>query len=371
MIPVNTPLFAGNEKKYLLECIDTGWISSEGPFVQKFEENFSAKVQRQYAVAVSSGSAALDCAMQALQLPAGSEVIVPTFTIISCVASIVRAGCIPVLVDAEADTWNMDVSTLRNKITPGTSAIMVVHIYGLPVDMEPVLKLAKEFDLKIIEDAAEQHGQLYNDKPIGSFGDISVFSFYPNKHITTGEGGMIVTDNPELAERCRSIRNLCFIPSKRFYHEELGHNFRITNLQAAVGLAQLEQLDTFIERKRRMGSYYDVRLSGVSVLQLPLKSKSFAENIYWVFGVVLTDDYPHDAAYVMNKLAALGIGTRPFFYPMHKQPVFHKMGLFNSESLPVSERLAERGFYIPSGLALTTADQDIVLESLLTILNEN
>jgi perosamine synthetase len=232
-IPVNEPLLDGNEKKYLSECIDTGWISSEGPFIRQFEEQFAQRVGRKYGIAVSNGSVAIDAAVAALEISRGDEVILPTFTIISCAAAIVRAGAVPVVVDCDPHTWNMDVSQIEAKITPRTKAIMVVHIYGLPTDMEPVLALADKHGLKIIEDAAEMHGQTYRGLPCGSFGDISTFSFYPNKHITTGEGGMLVTDDQKLAERCRSLRNLCFQPQKRFVHEELGWNFRMTNLQAA------------------------------------------------------------------------------------------------------------------------------------------
>ena len=227
------------------------------------------------------------------------------------------------------------------------------YIYGLPVDMAPVLALAEKYGLRIIEDAAEMHGQTYKGKPCGNFGDISTFSFYPNKHITTGEGGMIVTDNEELAERCRSLRNLCFQPKKRFVHEELGWNFRFSNLQAALGLAQLEKLDEHIKRKRRMGKLYTELLTGIPELQLPLAKIDYAENIYWVFGIVLKNQIPFDAEEAMRRLKEKGIGTRPFFWPMHEQPVFRKMGLFTGETYPVAERIARRGFYIPSGLALT------------------
>jgi perosamine synthetase len=264
-IPVNEPLLNGNEKKYLNQCIDTGWISSEGPFVEQLEQKFAARVGRKYGIAVSNGSVALDAAVAALEIGKGDEVILPTFTIISCAAAIVRAGAIPVVVDCDRNTWNMDVSQIEAKITSRTKAIMVVHIYGLPVDMEPVLALADKYGLYVIEDAAEVHGQTYKGIPCGSFGNISTFSFYPNKHITTGEGGMLLTDDEQLAQRCRSLRNLCFQPQKRFVHEELGWNMRMSNLQAAIGVAQLERLDEFIARKRRMGQVYTELLAGFLV----------------------------------------------------------------------------------------------------------
>lgn len=360
-IPVNEPLLNGNEKKYLNECIYTGWISSEGPFVHKFEEHFAARVKRKYGVAVCNGSVALDVAVAALEIGTGDEVILPTFTIISCAAAIVRAGAVPVLVDCDPLTWNMDVAQIERKISSRTKAIMVVHIYGLPVDMTPVFELAEQNGLKIIEDAAEMIGQNYKGQPCGSFGEISTFSFYPNKHVTTGEGGMVVTDNEELAEKCRSLRNLCFQKgSKRFVHEEIGWNYRMTNMQAALGMAQLEKLDDHIVRKRRMGQRYTYLLKNIPSLQLPLMKTDYAENIYWVYGLILKEDIFFDAKEVIRRLAKHKIGARPFFWPMHEQPVFKKMRLFANESCPEAERIAQRGFYIPSGLALTDEQMERV-----------
>lgn len=352
-IPVNEPLLNGNEKRYLDECIDTGWISSEGPFIKQFEEQFAARMGRKHGIAVCNGSVALDAAVAALGIGRGDEVILPTFTIISCAAAIVRAGATPVVVDSDPVTWNMDVSQIEAKITPQTKAIMLVHIYGLPVDMRPLLELAKKYGLAIIEDAAEMHGQTYRGQSCGSFGELSTFSFYPNKHVTTGEGGMILTDDARLADCCRSLRNLCFQPQQRFLHDELGWNFRMTNLQAALGVAQLERLDEFVARKRRMGRRYAELLAGTPGVQLPLARTDYAENIYWVYGVVLDDVVPFDAKEAMRRLGEQKIGTRPFFWPMHEQPVFRKMGLFEGVACPVAERLARRGFYLPSGMALT------------------
>lgn len=364
MIPVNTPLLAGNERKYINECLDTGWISSEGPFIKKFEDAFAARVERQHGIAVSNGSVALDAAILCLGLKAGDEVIMPTFTIISCAAAIVRAGCIPVPVDADPQTWNMQASLIENAITPKTKAVMVVHIYGLPVDMDPILDICKKHRLLLIEDAAEMHGQTYKGRLCGSFGDISTFSFYPNKHITTGEGGMIVTDNPDYAEKARSLRNLCFIPEKRFVHHELGYNMRMTNLQAALGLAQLEQLDGFVERKRKMGAIYQERLSEISNLfQLPLPETSYAENIYWVFGLIANTE--EIAKQAVAFLSSRQIGTRPFFWCMHEQPVFLNMGWYKGMSLPVGERMARNGFYIPSGLGLKEEEMHSVADALI------
>ena len=369
-IPVNEPLLNGNEKKYLCECIDTGWISSEGPFVKEFEEKMSATVGRKYGIAVSNGTAALEVAAQALGISEGDEVIMPTFTIISCAMAVTKLGAVPVFVDSDPYTWNMNVDEIEAKITPRTKAIMAVHIYGLPVEVDKILVLASKYNLKIIEDAAEMHGQTYNGKPCGSFGDISTFSFYPNKHITTGEGGMVVTDDEKLAERCRLIRNLCFKKDVRYVHDEISDNYRFTNLQAAIGLAQLERLDEFIDRKRAMGKYYTERLLGVKGLLLPVEKVSYADNIYWVYGLVFDKDIQIDNRDMQKLLAREGIGSRTFFWCMHEQPVYRGKGMFLGEAYPNAEYLARKGFYIPSGLALTKEQMDKVIDKVIRIMKE-
>ncbi len=361
-IPVNEPLLDGNEKKYLSECIDTGWISSEGPFVKKFEEKFSYYCGQKYGIAVANGSVAIDVAIRALKdvygWQEGDEIIMPSFTIISCAQGVVYQGLKPVFIDAEAKTWNMDTNLIEQSITIKTKAIMVVHIYGLPSHMEPILALAKKYNLRIIEDAAQAHGQEYKGQKCGSFGDISTFSFYPNKHITTGEGGMVMTSCDVLSQKCFSLRNLCFT-KERFIHEELGWNFRMSNLQAAVGVAQLERLEKFIEKKKQMGKMYQELLAEIPV-QLPQEKMDYSINNYWIFGIVLNEDVKFDAKEAMAKLAANGIGTRPFFYPMHLQPVFKKMGLDGNIIRLVSENLYKKGFYIPSGLNLTESQMETV-----------
>lgn len=351
MIPVNEPLLDGNEKKYLNECIDTGWISSEGPFITRFENGIASYVGRKYATACASGSAALDIAVKVLQLNKDDEVIMPSFTIISCAQALVIQGIKPVFVDSDLKTFNMNTDEIEAKITSKTKAIMVVHIYGLCVDIDPILTLAKKYNLKVIEDAAQMHGQEYKGKKCGSFGDISIFSFYPNKHITTGEGGMVLTDNETLDKRAKSLRNLCFT-HERFIHEELGWNYRMTNMQAALGVAQLEQIDKVVKKKRYIGYAYNELLKDIEVINLPIVKTDYCENIYWVYAITLKDEYSKNAKEVMAELRECKIGTRPFFYPMHQQPVFHKMGLFLEDYLPNSEKLYQRGFYIPSGLAL-------------------
>ena len=360
-IPVNEPLLDGNEKKYLFECIDTGWISSEGPFIKEFEQKMSAVVDRKYGVAVTNGTAALEIAVRALGIGEGDEVIMPTFTIISCAMAVTKVGAIPVLVDSDLYTWNMNVDEIEGKITPKTKAIMIVHIYGLPVEVDKILALATKYNLKVIEDAAQMHGQTYNGRPCGSFGDISAFSFYSNKHITTGEGGMIVTDDEKLAERCRMLRNLCFQKDVRYVHDEISDNYRFTNLQAAVGLAQLERLEEFVTKKREMGKYYTNELRDIEGLLLPIEKTEYADNIYWVYGIVLNKGMKADNKCIQKLLAEEGIGSRTFFWCMHEQPVYQKQGLFIKESYPNAEYLARKGFYIPSGLALTREQMETVV----------
>jgi perosamine synthetase len=368
MIPVNRPLFDGNERKYLNECIETGWISSEGPFVNEFEVRFAKLMGCTHGIAVCNGSVALEVALAALRIGPDDEVILPTFTIISCASAIVRAGATPVVVDCQPDTWNLDPDLIASKITSRTKAIMVVHIYGLPVDMDPVIDLARRHGLFVIEDAAEQHGQTYKGRKVGSLGDVATVSFYPNKPVTTGEGGMVLTNDETLARRARSLRNLCFDRERRFIHDELGWNFRMSNLQAAVGVAQLERIDTILAKKRLIGAWYQQRLRGRLDLQLPLERTNYADNNYWVFGVVLNERNSCDAVVAMTRLKSKGIETRHFFWPIHEQPVFRNRGWFRNERCPNAEGIARRGFYLPSGIGLNEDEVDSSVRALLEVL---
>jgi len=352
VIPVNEPVIGKRERELVLECLDTGWISSDGPFIAKFEQKFAEYVGRKHAIAVTNGSAALDAAVESLGIGPGDEVILPTFTIISCVTAILRAGAIPVPVDCDPDTWNCTPEQISAAITPRTKCIMLVHIYGLTTDVDPILALAEERGIAVVEDAAEAHGLTYKGRQCGSFGDVSTFSFYPNKHVTTGEGGMILTDDDAIASKCRSLRNLGFNAKRRFVHEELGWNLRMTNLQAALGLGQVERLDQTVARKREIGARYQRLLGDDNRIQLPAKTSTGTENVYWVFGIVLGDGIPFEADEMMARLSARKIGTRPFFWPIHQQPVLTRRGLFKDVRCPAAERLARRGFYVPSGLAL-------------------
>jgi len=362
IIPVNQPQFCGNEMRYLQECIESGWISSEGPFVKRFEDQFAQGVGRKYGIAVSNGTAALDIAIEALEIGPGDEVILPAFTIISCVLQIVRAGAKPVLVDSDLATWNMNVDEIESRITEKTKAIMVVHIYGLPTEMDKVLGICEKYNIKLIEDAAEVIGQTYRGKACGSFGDVSTVSFYPNKHVTTGEGGMVLTDSEYLKSSSEELRNLCFKANKRFVHDRLGWNYRMTNLQAAVGLAQLETLEDTVAKKREIGSWYSSRLKEFAQFQLPVAETSYAKNIYWVYGLLIKPHVALNAEALISELALRGVMCRPFFCPLHMQPVLQRKGFFIGERYPQSEHMYARGLYLPSGVALTEEDVSRVVE---------
>jgi perosamine synthetase len=369
-IPVNEPLIGDREVEYVTECLKTGWISSAGRFIELFEQRWASYCSRQYGVAVSNGTTALHAAVAALNLKPGDEVILPTFTIISCASAIVFNGGVPVLVDADPRTWCMDVRQLEGEITSRTRAIMPVHIYGHPVDMDPVLEVARKHNLRIIEDAAEVHGAEYLSgrngpeprwRRCGSFGDLSCFSFYGNKLITTGEGGMVLTDDRELASAIQSLRNLCFQPQRRFYHDRLGYNFRLTNVQAALGLGQVERMDKIVAHKRWMGQEYTRRLKDIDCVQLPVE-ESWARNVYWMYGVVLDEKTGLDANGFAQRLKERGVETRPFFLGMHQQPVFRERGLFLNERYPVADRLARQGLYLPSGMTLSEAQLEEVCD---------
>jgi perosamine synthetase len=359
VIPISEPLLDERALAYVEEAVRSGWISSEGRFIPEFERRWAEYCGVSHGVAVSNGTAALELAMAALALPAESEVILPSFTIISCVAAVLRVGCRPVLVDCEPDTWCLDVAQVKSKISSRTRAVMPVHLYGHMAEMTQLMELADQYSLSIIEDAAEAHGAEYRGHRAGSMGTMGCFSFYANKIVTTGEGGMVVTDNSKLAERLRSLRNLCFRKDQRFLHSELGYNFRMGSLQAAIGLAQIEMIEDHLTRKRRIAALYNERLEKIKVLRLPVERPG-VKNVYWMYGVVLDDSVPFDSAIFGARLKAHGIDTRPFFLGMHEQPALHERGLFARESYPVTERLARRGLYLPSGLGLTEQHIDTV-----------
>ncbi len=372
MISVNEPLIAKNAKKYVLDCIESGWVSSAGEYIGKFEKNFADFLGVKYATTTTNGTASLHLAICALGIKKGDEVIIPDLTIISCALAVIYTGATPVLVDVEKETGNIDPSKIEEKITKRTKAIMVVHLYGHPVDMDPILSLAKKYKLAVIEDAAEAHGAEYKNRKVGSIGDVGCFSFYGNKIITTGEGGMVVTNNKKLYERAKLLKDLAHSRKRRFFHEEIGFNYRMTNLQAALGLAQLEEVEKYIQKKRRMASLYGKGLSKVSFIELPkeypwLKSVYPAPErcgVYWMYALKIKKNSPITKDKVRQNLLKLGVDTRDFFYPLHRQPALRALGLFKDERYPVSQDLSERGFYIPSGLALTAKQIKTVIDAI-------
>jgi len=373
-IPVNVPKLSNQEKINVKKCLTSGWISSEGEYVKKFEEDFSKYNNRIYGVAVSSGTGALEIALKSLDLKRGDEIIIPTFSIISTALCVIKLGLKPILVDSDLATWNMDSEQVIKKISRNTKAIIITHIYGFPVDLQKVLRLAKKKNIKIIEDAAEMIGQTYFKKKCGSFGDISTFSFYANKHITTGEGGMILTNDKRLYEKCKSLRNLCFgKDNNRFNHDDIGWNYRMTNLQAAIGCGQLKNISKIIRRKREIGRRYISILNKSKIIFIQPYKLNYAKNIFWVFGVLLKKNANISRDRIIKKLLKKNIQTRTFFFPMHKQKIFKKMKVFpKNQKFVNAEYLSKNGFYLPSGLGISNSDIDFVGKTLIKILeNKN
>lgn len=367
MIPVCEPLLDGNEERYVLDCLRSNWISSIGHYVNEFEKQFAAACGTTYGVSCSNGTTALHLALLALGIGPGDEVICPDLNLIAGTNMTILAGAKPVLVDADPDTWCIDPAQIEAKITPQTKAIMAVHLYGHPCDMLPILDIARRHDLYVIEDGAEAHGAEYHGRRVGGIGDIGCFSFYGNKILTTGEGGMVVTNQGWIAERAARLRDQSFEPD-RFKHFDIGYNYRLSNLQAAIGLAQVERLDAKIERKREIARRYSELLGGCEGLRLPVERPN-CRNVYWMYGVVIDDAFgtPRDA--VRRRLAEQGIETRAFFHPMHAQPVYERGGDARypdvNGSYPVAEDLGRRGFYLPSSLGLTAEQITEVAEKLL------
>ncbi|CAD7945272.1 unnamed protein product [Amoebophrya sp. A25] len=410
-IPVNIPKFWGNEESFVADCIRTGWISSEGPQVAEFEKQFAKTVNRQHGIACCNGTAALDIAFHVVGLAEGDEVILPTLTIISCVNQVVKTRAKPVFVDScsaasspsskSCSPYNLDLDAVEKAISEKTKVVLAVHIYEFPCDMERLRALVERASDKygkkiyLIEDAAELIGGSFKGKPCGSFGDISTVSFYPNKHITTGEGGMLLTDDEAVAKKARMSRNLCFDPEKpRFIHADLGANYRMTCLQAALGLAQLENLEPAIKRKREIGHLYTellvdatasdgIRDSGAKLvgenIRLPVAfDEHGSENIYWVYMIeILHPTLTFSAKDVMGALGKAKVGTRPCFYPLHMQPVFldaespyfqPQLTAEDAKAYPNAERLSAKSFYLPSGLGMTDADVHVITQRFVSVM---
>ncbi|MFH1331905.1 MAG: DegT/DnrJ/EryC1/StrS family aminotransferase [archaeon] len=349
-IPVAEPVFLGNELKYVKDCIESGWVSSIGEYVNRFEEGFSKYIGTSHGVSTSNGTVALHLALSALGLGPGYEVLIPDMTFIATANAVTYTGAKPVLVDIEPDTWNMDPRKLEEKINDKTKAIIPVHIYGHPCDMDPITKVAKKYDLKVVEDAAEAHGAVYKEARVGSLSDISCFSFYGNKVITTGEGGICLTKDSGLAERLRFLKDHGMSKEKRYWHPEIGFNYRMTNIQAAIGLAQLENIDLMILRKRRNASLYNSLLKDVEGIALP-PEMPWAKNVYWMYSILVDDNYKYSRDEVMDRLKVNGIDSRPFFYPLHQMPPY-----FSNEKFEVSDRISRQGINLPSSVKLTEGD---------------
>jgi perosamine synthetase len=371
MIPVCEPTLKGNELKYVEDCLTSNWIGSSGKYIQQFEKLFSEFCNTNHAITCSNGTTALHLALRAIDIKQGDEVIVPDFTMMSCVDSILYTNAKPVFVDAQKDTWNIDVEKIEEKITNKTKAIMVVHIYGHPVDMDRVLEIAEKNNLFIIEDCAEAHGATYKNKMIGSLGDISCFSFYSNKIVTTGEGGMVITNNDKFAEKIRLLKNLAF-KEPRFVHDEMGYNYRMTNIQAAIGVAQMEYIDELVEFRRKNAQMYNDLLKNVEGITLPVE-KEWAKNVYWMYSILIEDSFGLNMSELRKKLLEKGIDTRSFFMPMHSQPIVLKLyPKYKKEDskYPISNELSKKGLYLPSSSSLSHKEIKKVCDTIKEIKEE-
>ena len=352
MIPVCEPALSDLEVANVLDCVRSGWISSQGKYIGQLEEAFASFHGVRHAVALCNGTAALETSLHGVGVDVGDEVIIPSFTIISLALAIVRIGAIPRFVDVDERTWNIDPTRIEKLIGPKTRAMIVVHSFGHPADMGPLIKIAERHGMRLIEDTAEALASRYRGKLCGTFGDVASFSLYANKLITTGEGGIIITNNDEVAARARHYINLYFGTSERFSHSCLGYNFRMTNVQAAIGLAQIQRIDEFAERKRQIGRWYAdaLRFSKVAKFQ---ETVGDVDHVYWMYSVTLQDHLRLDAISAMEHLAKNGIGTRPLFKGLHLQKPLRKYLAGSDEAFPVTERLYKRGFYLPSSINLT------------------
>jgi len=370
MIPVYTPSIGNEELGNVVDAVRSGWVSSSGEYIKKFEERFAEYCGCKYGVAVSNGTSALHLALAVHGIGAGDEVIIPNFTMIATALAVVYTGAKPVFVEADEETLNIEVKKIEEKINEKTKAIIPVHIYGHPCDMDEVNEIAKRHNLVVIEDAAEAHGAEYKGKKCGSLSDVGCFSFYANKLITTGEGGMLVTNNEEIYKKAQSMKNLCFGKEKRFLHEEIGFNYRMTNVQAAIGFGQMEKIEEFLKIKINNARLYNFLLKDVRGVVIPVE-KTYVKNSYWMYAVRFSDDFGLSLEEIKKKLYEAGIDTRDFFIGINEQPVFKRMGLQVGEEFPVSKKLSETGIYLPSGLDLKEQDIRYICDVLEKIQKES
>ena len=369
-IPVCEPYLGGREIEYVQDCLTTNWISSTGKYLTQFEQTFAQYCGTLHGIATTSGTTALHLAVAAAGIGRGDEVILPTFTIAATVFAVLYADATPVLVDVEPDNWTMRADQVAAKVGPRTRAIMAVHMYGHPCDMDPLQQIAKDNNLLILEDAAEAHGAEYRGRKCGGLGDAACFSFYANKIVSTGEGGMVITNDSTFAERCRSLKNLGFNNTRRFLHDDIGFNYRMTNIQAAIGLAQLENADQYVELRREHAASYTQLLQEVEGLRLPVE-RSWARNVYWMYGVIVEDDFGCSRDDLMQGLAKRGVETRTFFIPMHEQPLFHRHGLFQNEQYPIAADIGRRGLYLPSSTGLSHDEIAYIVDAVKGVQRES
>jgi perosamine synthetase len=361
IIPIASVRLDGNERKYVLECLESTWISSQGPFVTRFEEAFATAVGCRHGIACSSGTAALHLILAALGLRPGDEVLVPTATMIAVANTVAHTGATPVFVDAHLATWNMDLEALEAAITPRTRAIVAVHTYGHALDMERVTAIAARHGLLVVEDAAEAHGATRGGAPVGSLGAAAAFSFYGNKIVTTGDGGMVTTNDARLADAVRSLRDHAFSKGRHFWHTRLAFNYRMSGLQAAIGLAQVERFDELVAIRRANAARYDTGLAEIPGIVLPPREDEGCRDVAWMYGVLVTPGFGLSRDELRRVLALRGIETRTFFVPLHLQPVFYRREA--ARRLPVAETIGRQGLLLPSGATLTPADIDEVVRA--------
>ena len=359
-IPVMTPLLNGNELAYVTECIKTGWISSQGSFVKKFEKNFGEYTGCKNALAVSNGTVAIHLALEALGVGPGDEIIVPDITFAASINAVIYCGATPVIADVDPETWTLSANEIESLITPKTKGIMPVHLYGHPCDMDPIMELAKKHNLLVIEDCAEALGTLYKGKHVGTFGDAGTFSFFGNKTITTGEGGMILFRDEKTANHATVLRDHGMSKTKRYWHEFIGFNYRLTNLQAAIGVAQMERLSDFVNAKRNIASIYDNGLKKLDGITIP-PNKDWAYNGYWLYTFLVDEHFGVSRNELIDKMMKNGVETRPLFFPLHVMPPYQKY-IRSGQKFPVSERLSKYGISLPSSVNIEASEQAKILD---------
>lgn len=363
-ISIANPVFNGNEKKYLMECIDTGWVSANGRFVTEFEEKFAAFCGTKYAISCSNGTVSLHLILAAMGIEPGDEVIMPTLTYIATANSVKYCGATPVFVDSVEGTFNIDPAKVEEKITDRTKAIMPVHLYGLAADMGPLMEISKKYNIPIIEDAAEAHGAEYNGKRVGGFGLAASFSFFGNKIITSGEGGMITTNDDELYKRMKLLKGQAVSPEKKYWHVDVGYNYRMTNMQAAIGLGQLEKIDWHIQQRERVAELYKKNLKGVEKYVKLQEEPENCKSVYWMSNVILQDTVEKERDQVMKEMEECNIEMRPVFYPMHVMPPYYS----EQEHFTVAEKLGARGISLPSHAGLGEEEVKYVCDCLKKII---